>query len=181
MADFLFYLFAALTLLAAFMVVVSRDPVNAVMFMILSFGGVAALFVLLQAYFLAVLQILVYAGAVIVLFLFVIMLMDIPASKRVKHRLPSVLGSGAGLLLLGLGALSLFQPENLPEPGTLLDSPPAAQSVNFGYVLFTKYMLPVQVAGFLLLVAMIGVVLVSKRRTPSKSLPVEAAPDPEQA
>ena len=84
MVTIVFYFFSTLTLLAALFVVVNRNTVNSAMCMIVAFVGVAALFVLLQAYFLAMLQIVVYAGAVMVLFLFIIMLLDTQARERVR-------------------------------------------------------------------------------------------------
>jgi NADH-quinone oxidoreductase subunit J len=93
MADFLFYIFAALILGSALAVVLNRDAVNAAMFLILAFVGVAGMFVLLEAYFLAVLQILVYAGAVVVLFLFIVMLLNVDTRARRPVRLVSALAS----------------------------------------------------------------------------------------
>src|SRR5213592_651662 len=87
MQDVLFYLFAALTLVCGFLVVLnpfSRNPVTSAMFLVLSIASLAALFVLLNAFFLAAVQVLVYAGAVMVLFLFVIMLLDLKEEERRK-------------------------------------------------------------------------------------------------
>ena len=147
------------------MVVLSRNAVNAAMFLILTVGGVAGLFVLLGAYFLAVLQILVYAGAVVVLFLFVVMLLDDGGEQKVQ---PTVLSTGAGVaafLLLLLGVLSFLggpdlvatDAQSAPEP------PVGADLQGYGHQLFSVYLLPVQIAGFLLLISMIGVILISKR------------------
>ncbi|MCZ6672213.1 MAG: NADH-quinone oxidoreductase subunit J, partial [Verrucomicrobia bacterium] len=80
MVEFLFYLFALITVLGAGSVVLSQNPVNAAMLLIVSFVGTASLFVMLGAYFLAAVQLLVYAGAVIVLFLFIIMLLNVDAA-----------------------------------------------------------------------------------------------------
>src|SRR6266487_4431778 len=89
MQDALFYIFAASTLVCALMVIgnpFSRNPVTSAMFLVLAIASLAGLFVLLQAFFLAAVQVLVYAGAVIVLFLFVIMLLDVKAEQRRKIR-----------------------------------------------------------------------------------------------
>jgi NADH-quinone oxidoreductase subunit J len=163
MFDILFYIFAALTVLTAILIPVCRNPVNGVMFMIASFVGTACLFVLLEAYFLAILQIMVYAGAIIVLFLFIIMLLNV---DQVKHLRPSFVAQVAALLALlilslGVGSLFLSGAAN-PMPEISVDSA-ASMARNFGYLLFTKYMLPFQVSGFLLLVSMIGVILLSKK------------------
>ncbi|GHC12343.1 NADH-quinone oxidoreductase subunit J family protein [Cerasicoccus arenae] len=175
MPDFLFYLFSALTVLSAFLVTVSRNAVNGAMYMIVSFVGMAALFVLLEAYFLAALQVLVYAGAVMVLFLFIIMLLDAGKGRTVRpDRLTTAAACIGGLLLIsGLiyitfdsgAAPSTPLPviTELPENATATNIPFTTSSRSFGYGLFTKYMLPFQVTGFLLLIAMIGVIVLSKR------------------
>lgn len=173
MTDILFYIFAALTLVPALMVVLSRNPVNSAMFMIVAFIGVACMFLLLEAYFLAILQVLVYAGAVMVLFLFIIMLLDVEQVRATKPSIWAVLGGTLGLMMLLTAVLYLFLPsDHLPSPelsaapALAHESTPFAFATSakaFGYLLFTKYMLPFQVAGFLLLVAMVGVIVLSKR------------------
>lgn len=173
MQDFLFYLFSALTVLAALLVVVNRDPVNGAMFMILSLVGMAALFLLLEAYFIAIIQILVYAGAVMVLFLFIIMLINIEKAAKKLPDMLTLVASVLGLLILVLGMFSLFltpgeavpmaEAQKLPVGSTVDNIPYATAARSYGYALFTKYMLPFQVTGFLLLIAMIGVIVVSKK------------------
>ncbi len=164
MVHVLFYLFASLTVLAAAGVVLNRNAVNAAMCLLLSFVGMAALFVLLDAYFLALLQILVYAGAVVVLFLFIIMLFDVQGGdpRRPRHRVAAAAGLIA-LALLATGVLSLVQHSQLagltPPPG-----PAAGASLrSFVYALFTTYLLPMQVTGFLLLIAMLGVTVLGRK------------------
>ena len=175
MLDLLFYVFSAVTLIAAVFMVVLPNAVNGAMSMIVSFLGTAALFVLLEAYFLAIIQVLVYAGAVMVLFLFIIMLLDVDkegGSIEYKHKLTTV-ASIIGFVLFVMLVCSLFSGDHLPEPKLLpvSDSPTefadgipfTTSSKSIGYSLFTKYMLPFQVTGFLLLSAMIGVIVVSKK------------------
>src|SRR5882762_6757063 len=94
-SDSLFYIFAALALICGVMTLASRNPVNSAMFLVLTIAALAGLFVLLQAFFLAAVQILVYAGAVMVLFLFVIMLLDLKAEERRKIK-KVALGAGLG-------------------------------------------------------------------------------------
>ncbi|MEO0793943.1 MAG: NADH-quinone oxidoreductase subunit J [Verrucomicrobiota bacterium] len=175
MSDFLFYLFAALTVLSAFLVTVSRNPVNGAMYMIASFVGMAALFLLLEAYFLAALQVLVYAGAVMVLFLFIIMLLDAEKGRTIRPNRLTTAASTVGGLLLVLGlvyftlgdsaapATPLPAVTELPKDVTPDNIPYTTSSRSYGYGLFTKYMLPFQVTGFLLLIAMVGVIVLSKR------------------
>lgn len=155
------------------MVVLSRNPVNSTMFMILSFVATAGLFVLLEAYFIAVLQVLVYAGAVMVLFLFVIMLLNIEEAQKKERDKVGLFASVIGLLLLvfGVGYLIGGAPELAKVvPGVAMDMPtniePFAYTTSaksFGYGLFTRYMLPFQMVGLLLLIAMVGVVVISKK------------------
>lgn len=175
MIDILFYIFAAITLMSALVMVVSPNAVNAAMAMIVSFVGTAALFVLLEAYFLAVLQVLVYAGAVMVLFLFIIMLLDVDkdTSNVLKDKM-TLASSFVGFALLVILICSAFATgDHLPEAALLpvvenptgegVGIPFTTSAKSFGYSLFTKYMLPFQVTGFLLLAAMIGVIVVSKK------------------
>lgn len=159
--DFLFYFFAFVTVLSAGAMVCARNAVNAAMFMIVSIIGIAALFAILEAFFLFAIQILVYAGAVIVLFLFIIMLLDVPQAAKKKRELITITSSGAaGLALLG-GVLYLFGPEQL-EAASL---PPVTQgsTLDFGREMFTRMMLPFQVVGFMLLIALVGVIQLSKK------------------
>src|SRR5690349_23013047 len=90
--DILFYLFAALALACGIMLLLSRNPVNSAMFLVLTIASLAGLFVLLEAFFLAAIQILVYAGAVMDLFLFVIMLLDLQVEERRKIKLLALAG-----------------------------------------------------------------------------------------
>lgn len=169
MLDAVFYLFAAITLLATVMVPCSRNPVNAAMFMIVAFVGTAALFALLGAFFLAILQVLIYAGAVMVLFLFIIMLLNVEKNTKRPMDVGALISSTIGLLALGVGMYYLFMHENTgPWPG-LPEGFSSASPKEFGYMLFTKYLLPVQLVGFLLLIAMIGVIYITKKT------PVQAA------
>lgn len=175
MLDALFYIFAALTLISALMMVLSPNAVNGAICMIISFVGTAAIFVLLEAYFLAVIQILVYAGAVMVLFLFIIMLLDVDREdySYIKDKM-TLAGSIMGFALFAILIVSAFASgQHLPETALVpVDTNPSGEGVgipfttsakSFGYSLFTKYMLPFQVTGFLLLAAMIGVIVVSKK------------------
>ncbi|KAF0095543.1 MAG: NADH-quinone oxidoreductase subunit J [Puniceicoccaceae bacterium 5H] len=169
--DWLFYFFAALTVIAGFLVALSRSPVNAAMNMILSFIGIAGLFVLLETFFLAVLQILVYAGAIVVLFLFIIMLID-PERLPKPHKLSTI---GSALVAAGLtaGWFAVLQAPTVALPTKVAAESftggraPAATARVFGEVLFSQYLLPFEVAGFLLLIAMLGVIVISKHYRPA--------------
>lgn len=163
MIDVFFYIFSALTLACAFAVVFSRSPVNAAMFLILTFLGMASLFVTLEAYFLAVIQVLVYAGAVVVLFLFIIMLLDVKDETKTRVKPLTWVASVVGFAILIVGMVAITSSDNLKAQTDTLPEAAGASLKNFGYELFTTYQLPMQVTGFLLLIAMIGVIVLSKR------------------
>jgi NADH-quinone oxidoreductase subunit J len=159
----LFYLFAALALLCALLVVAnpfSRSPVTSAMFLVLTMVCLSGLFVLLHAFFLAAVQILVYAGAVMVLFLFVIMLLDLKEEERRKIR---ITGLVAGLISVGT-ILAIFlaslKQAGLPQQVLLTAE---GSTTELGKLLFQSYLLPLEIVGVILLVAMVGVVLLSKK------------------
>ena len=185
MADILFYAFSSLALVAALLMVVSPSAVNGAMCMIVAFVSTAALFVLLEAYFIAIVQVMVYAGAVMVLFLFIIMLLNVEEGKGAIGRGKwTLVASILGFIALSVLILHAFGGSGqLPEPPPFLamDHPegtagrgfPFTTSIkSFGYSLFSKYMLPFQVCGFLLLAGMIGVIVISKKS--SEQLRAEA-------
>lgn len=161
--DILFYVFAFLTLLFGFLVVLnpfSRNPVTSAMFLVLTIASLAGLFVLLHAFFLAAVQILVYAGAVIVLFLFVIMLLDLRSEEREKMKLASLV---AGVVAAG-AILFVFLQSLLHVPLNGQKTPVVeGGTINLGHLLFSRYLLPFEIVSVLLLVAMVGVVLLSKK------------------
>jgi NADH-quinone oxidoreductase subunit J len=161
--DVLFYVFAALTLACALLVIVnpfSRSPVTSAMFLVLTIISMAGLFLLLHAFFLAAVQILVYAGAVMVLFLFVIMLLDLKEEDRRKIKF---FGIVAGVIAVG-GIVSAFV-KSIASVKASSDTPQLeGDTLSLGHLLFTSYTLPFEVVSVLLLVAMIGVILLSKKK-----------------
>jgi len=164
MEGILFYIFALLTLLCGVLVVAnpfSRNPVTSAMFLVLTIISMAGLFVLLHAFFLAAVQIIVYAGAVIVLFLFVIMLLNLKEEQQRKIKL---FGSAAGLISVGAIVTILVISLHATKPGTDLPAPQLeGGTAALGKLLFTQYVLPFEVVSILLLVAMVGVILLSKK------------------
>ena len=160
MSDVLFFIFAALALICGVMILVSRNPVNSAMFLVLTIASLAGLFVLLEAFFLAAIQILVYAGAVMVLFLFVIMLLDLKVEERRKINLLAIIGA-----IISVGAISVIFFKSLG--GTSLSTTRApdfhAGTLELGKLLFSQYLLPFEIVSVLLLVAMVGVILLSKK------------------
>ena len=165
MGTFLFNLFAAFTVVCAIGVVVNKNAVNAAMCLLLSLVGVAGLFVGLEAYLLAFILLLVYAGAVVALFLFIVMLLDSKGDARPGiTRLP-LFARFVAVALVGAGVCSFIVRGQLlaPAPSAAAVLPVGATMKVYAYQLFTTYLLPVQVIGFLLLIAMLGVIVLSKK------------------
>ena len=162
--DILFYVFAALTLIFGALVVanpLNRNPVTSAMFLVLTIISMAGLFVLLHAFFLAAVQVLVYAGAVMVLFLFVIMLLDLKEEERRKIKLTGLI---TGLVSVGAIVAIFVRSLLATQPGKDLPKPTAVgDTATLGKMLFTSYLLPFEIVSILLLVAMVGVILLSKK------------------
>jgi NADH-quinone oxidoreductase subunit J len=162
-----FYIFSAITLVFGAFVVINRNPVSSALSMVVSFLGLAALFITLNAYFIGVIQILVYTGAVMVLFLFIIMLLDIKAEER---REMNYLALGGGVVILLGFVAQLATVLNQFEPGKAELVPLAEDSVahkdvhQIGKVIFTDYNFHLQLLAVLLLIATIGVVVLSRRQ-----------------
>ncbi len=158
-----FYLFAGVTCLAGLMVISSRNPVHSVLFLILAFFNSAGLFVLLGAEFLAMLLVVVYVGAVAVLFLFVVMMLDINfAELRDGFQRYMPLGLGVGGILLAEILFVFFTREDMSENLNLVSE--VTNTRALGRVLYTDYIYLFQVAGLILLVAMIGAITLTLRR-----------------
>ena len=158
-----FYVFAGVTCLAGLMVISSRNPVHSVLFLILAFFNSAGLFVLLGAEFLAMLLVVVYVGAVAVLFLFVVMMLDINfAELRDGFQRYMPLGLGVGGILLAEILFVFFNREEMPENLNLVSE--VSNTRALGRVLYTDYIYLFQVAGLILLVAMIGAITLTLRR-----------------
>lgn len=170
METILFHLFSFLMLVCALLAITRRNPVNSAMLLVVSFFFMAGLFVLAHAWFLAAVQILVYAGAIMVLFLFVIMLLDVREEER--HRLRWVAGAGA----LVAGGLLLFGLAWVIRDGRLLGVPVGGTegtTAAVGKLLFSTWLLPFEVASILLLAATVGVIALS--RTGSRPGPDKAS------
>jgi NADH-quinone oxidoreductase subunit J len=163
----LFWCFALLMLVFAGAVVVNRNPVASALSLVVSFLGLAALFMMLEGYFIGIIQVLVYAGAVMVLFLFIIMLLDLRAEELRRINWTAAAG-GAVVALLFLGQLFVVI-GRLPaasQPFLPLRSSNVDDVHNIGALLFTNFNFPFQLVGVLVLVATIGVVVLSKRESP---------------
>jgi NADH-quinone oxidoreductase subunit J len=163
-----FYVFSAVLLGAAMMVIASRNPVHSVLFLILSFFNAAALFILLGAEFLAFILVIVYVGAVAVLFLTVVMMLDIDFSE-LKHGVLRylLLGSPVGIILVA--ELALVGIWALVPAGHLTPHAAPAHLTNteaFGHVLYTDYIYYFETAGLVLFVAMVGAIVLTLRHKP---------------
>jgi NADH-quinone oxidoreductase subunit J len=162
-----FYAFAFVAIVSAVGVIAARHPVYSALLLVLNFFCLAAFYILLQAEFLAAIQVIVYAGAIMVLFVFVIMFLS-PAREA------DIMGQMRGLRLLAVPLVLLFLGEALfvAASGTLGSSGSTAQATSeyggsvqaIGHVLFTDYIFPFEVTSLLLLVAMVGAIVLAKRR-----------------
>jgi NADH-quinone oxidoreductase subunit J len=162
MSSVLFTFFAVFTVCCAVGVVANRNAVNAAMCLLLSLVGVAALFIRLEAFLLAFILVLVYAGAVVTLFLFIVMLLDVQGKSEVRGGPGFLAGlSAVGLMLAGVATIAFKGRLAAPDPAAL--PAPGASLKLYASELFTVYLLPVQVVGFLLLIAMLGVIVLSRR------------------
>jgi NADH-quinone oxidoreductase subunit J len=160
----LFWIFAVLTLAFAVGVVFFRSPVSSAMSLVMAFIGLAALFVTLDAFFIGVVQVLVYAGAVMVLFLFIIMLLDLRADQRRPVKFAS--WAGGGVVVGGFMAVLWKVVDSLPalqQTKPELANPAVNDVAQVGFALFRNFNLPFQVIGVLLLVAIVGVVVLSRK------------------
>jgi NADH-quinone oxidoreductase subunit J len=186
LASIAFYFFSAILLLSALAVVAARNPVHSVLFLILAFFNAAGLFVLLGAEFLAMILVVVYVGAVAVLFLFVVMMLDVDFEELKKGAQAYILpGAGVGLLLaLELVLLVAINWHIAPIAPVAAEAAMPAQLTNteaLGRILYTDYVYYFQLAGLVLLVAMIGAIVLTLRHRPGvrrQSIRAQVGRDP---
>ena len=164
MTESLFFIFAAMAIVSALMVILNRNPIYSAVSLVITLFSLAGIFLLLEAYFLAVVQIIVYAGAIMVLFLFVIMLLN--PGKEAKFLSPT----NPRIMIITLLSIAFIGMIFTLVSGTVNYIGEAASSAgdlgttrNIGLTLFTKYLLPFEIASLLLLVALVGAVLMTKR------------------
>jgi len=166
----LFFLYlASVIVLTSVLVVALRNPVYSVLSLLIMFFHVAGLYVTLHAEFVAAVQIIVYAGAILVLYLFVVMLLNVKREDRYHAQFP--LGALVGVLILTEVILLLWQLREPAPPAVSLSPPPPGRVLNtaegnteaIGEVLYSTYLFPFEVASLILLVAMIGAIILAKR------------------
>ena len=165
----LFFGFAALLVVTSLLVVLHKNPVTSALFLVLAFSSLAGIYLLLHAEFLGMVQIVVYAGAIMVLFLFVIMYLnlqhDVESGVQIAVRRGIGWLAGAALLLTG-GAL-LRRGWALGPANEMLPDAQAGNVAAIGKVLYSRYLFPFEITSILLLVAMIGVIVIAKGRARS--------------
>jgi NADH-quinone oxidoreductase subunit J len=170
----IFYVLAIITGIATFMAITRRQAVHAVVYLIISFFGTALLFYLLGAPFLALLEVIIYAGAIMVLFLFIIMMIQIRPSVQtwaaaLKQWLPAIVLGG---IAFSLAAAMVFADPATPMPLKRAVAGPR----EFGHFLFQQYWFPVEIASFLLLIALVGALYLGRGEEKSPAKQTEKAP-----
>ena len=166
MPSYLFWAFSLLMLVFGAAVVINRNPVASALSLVVSFLGLAALFMSLNAYFIGIIQVLVYAGAVMVLFLFIIMLLDLRAEEM--RRVNWVASAGGIVVALAFVVQIFLVVGHFKAAGQAFPALPQSTGDdvrNVGLLLFTNYNLPFQIMGILVLVATVGVIVLSRRET----------------
>jgi len=161
MSQYIFYFLSFLAILSALMVVISKNPVHSVLYLIITFFAIAGHYVLLNAQFLAAVHIIVYAGAIMVLFLYVIMMLNLNAEVEPhKSTLQKVAATIAGgiLMIVLVGAF-----KNVSPATDAIVNSDAGLIKNLGHALFNEFALPFEVSSILFLAAMVGAVMLGKR------------------
>ncbi|MCX6274720.1 MAG: NADH-quinone oxidoreductase subunit J [Bacteroidetes bacterium] len=161
MSQYIFYFLSFLAILSALMVVISKNPVHSVLYLIITFFAIAGHYVLLNAQFLAAVHIIVYAGAIMVLFLYVIMMLNLNAEVEPhKSSLQKVAATIAGgiLMIVLVGALKNVSPDVTPVVNS-----EAGLIKNLGHTLYNEFALPFEVSSILFLAAMVGAVMLGKK------------------
>jgi NADH-quinone oxidoreductase subunit J len=178
-----FYLFATLTIASAVAVIFSRNPVHSVLFLILAFFNAAGLMLLAGAEFIALLLVIVYVGAVAVLFLFIVMMLNIDfATLRTGFTRNLPFGIIVALVLLGEMIVAVTAWKSGPRIAEAPPTPAIPNIVALGELLYSRYLFPFEIAGLVLLVAMIGAIVLTLRsrgdtRTPKVSRQLRRDPD----
>ena len=167
----LFYAFAAVSVFGALFVIVQKNPIYSVLALIGAFFGLSGLYVLLDAPFVAIVQIIIYAGAIMVLFLFTVMLLNVPREDAAEwdrtHQLyrpwPMRIGALLAVLLVGQLAWALIRTPGISD-GIGQQSAGASSVSELGRVLFTDYMFAFEVTSILIIAAMVGAVILARKR-----------------
>ncbi|MBI3501856.1 MAG: NADH-quinone oxidoreductase subunit J [Bacteroidetes bacterium] len=163
MTVYLFYFLSFLAILCGLMVILEKNPIHSVLYLVITFFAIAGHYILLNAQFLAAVHIIVYAGAIMVLFLFVIMLLNLNKEtephKSIAWKFAAVISAGILLIVL-IGAMRTTNALPAPPHSAIAD---IGLVKNLGKVLFKQFLLPFEIASILFLAAMVGAVMLGKR------------------
>jgi len=163
----IFYIFGSVTLFAAFMVVISRNPVKSALFLVLTFFSAAGIWLMLEAEFLAISLVLVYVGAVMVLFLFVVMMLDINVAKM-RAGFGEFLPIGAFVAIVMILEMAIvlgnkaLGPEKMPVPAAAVQG--YSNTQELGQILYSQYIYPFEIAALVLLVAIVAAISLTMRK-----------------
>ncbi|TDE05052.1 NADH-quinone oxidoreductase subunit J family protein [Flavobacterium hiemivividum] len=164
----IFCVLSAVTIATAFLTIYSRNPIHSALYLVISFFSIAGHYLLLNSQFLAIMHIIVYSGAIMILFLFTIMLMNLNKENEVHKPRITRLGAIVSFCLISLVLIAIFI-NSKPIVGEYISTGADYQSIKvLGLVLLNEYMVPFEFASILLLVAMIGSVLLSKKEKTEK-------------
>jgi len=169
----LFYVFAAVLVIAALGVITARNPVHCALFLVFAFLNSAVIWLLLEAEFLAITLVVVYVGAVMVLWLFVVMMMDVDVEKvRQGFTRYAPFGALVALIVVAqIGIVVWVRGLGLPEAGATTPLPAGASNTqSLGELLYTQYLYPFEVAAVILLVAIVAAITLTMRRRPGQKL-----------
>ncbi|HTG00807.1 MAG TPA: NADH-quinone oxidoreductase subunit J [Nitrospirota bacterium] len=165
-SQIIFFYFAVVILATAIITITRRNPVHSVMFMLILFFHIAGLFVMLNAEFLAAVQLIVYAGAILILYLFVVMLLNVDresTAPRANRYWPWMAGFG---LLIALEVILLVARGSFPQAaGQTMQQPAGIGAKDLGMLLYQKYLVPFEIASIILLVGLVGAVMLAKKST----------------
>jgi len=162
--EILFWVLSALALFSALMVLISKNPVHSVLWLIVVFFSISGHYILLNAQFLAIVNLIVYAGAIMVLFLFVIMLMNLNSSTEPqKNSLIKLAGVVAGCLLLTVFVSAVRSADEIKNSQVAMSDGSIGLIENLGKTLFTQYVVPFEISSILFLSAMVGAVVIGKK------------------
>ncbi len=162
--EILFWLLSALALFSAVMVLISKNPVHSVLWLIVVFFSISGHYILLNAQFLAIVNLIVYAGAIMVLFLFVIMLMNLNSNTEPqRNSLVKLAGVVAGCLLLTVMVSAVRSAGEISKSQAVMNEGDIGLIQNIGKVLFTDYVVPFEISSVLFLSAMVGAVVIGKK------------------
>jgi NADH-quinone oxidoreductase subunit J len=164
--EFFFFLIAALSIVSALLMITRRNPVASVMYLILNFFCLAVLYLFLQAQFIAIIQILVYAGAIMVLFLFVIMLLNLKDEQQLSEKInyKKILAYVLSALVFLEMIMALGVPVGHGQTMLSQNATEIGKVENIGMILYKKFFFPFEVTSVLLLAAIIGVIVMAKKR-----------------